>query len=300
VIGPRLGSALRRTMRIALDRPRAAAWTIVALAAALFALGVAGLAVRHVDAWTHTARGGASMVVYLGEDVDAARAQALAGQLGALPGAEHVELVAQAETARRLRQALGADATLLDGVDPDSLPASIEVTLAPGVGDVAALSPTVRSLRAVPGIDDVVVEDGGSNRVVATLRTVRVAAWGAAALLAVLVVVVVLAAVRVRLDRQGRDREQEVMRLLGAGPAFLGVPTALAGALQGILAAALAAAALWVVLARYGGTLAHALQGAFGPIALTVPSVAQVACFVAAGAALGLLGGGLAGAARAR
>ena len=284
---PRIGSALRRTARIVVERPRATLWTLVALTCALFAVGVAALAADNVDRWTTAPRGDASMVVYLGEGVDAAHAGALADELGKLPGVERAELVPAAESAKRLQQALGADSALLDGVDVASLPASVEVTLAPGVRDVIAMSPTVRALRGMPGVDDVVVENGGTDRVAGTLAAVRVIGWAGAALLSALALVVVLAAVRVRLDRS--KQELAVLDLLGASAAFTIVPTALAGAVQGAVAAALAAVALWIGIALYGDAFAHALGS------IDLPAADQLALFVGLGAALGLVGGGLAG-----
>ena len=50
-----------------------------------------------------------------------------------MPGVQTAELVSAEETGKRLQHALGGDAALLDGVDPASLPESVEVTLAPGV-----------------------------------------------------------------------------------------------------------------------------------------------------------------------
>lgn len=286
---PRIGSALRRTGRIVVDRPRATLWTLVALTCALIAVGVAALAADNVERWTHVPRAGASMVVYLGEGVDEIHARALADELAKLPGVEHAELVAAAETAKRLQQALGADATLLDGVDLASLPASVEVTLAPGVRDVVAISPTLRALRGTPGVDDVVVADD-TDRTAGTLEAVRVIGWSGAALLSALAVVVVLAAVRVRLDRN--RQEIAVLHLLGASSAFTLVPTALAGALQGAVAAALAAVALWIGVALYGDSIAHALGS------IELPSLGRLALFVVLGGGLGLVGGGLAGASR--
>lgn len=297
MIAPHLASALRRTGRIAVERPRAMLWTLLALTAALFAVGVAGLAALHVERWTRAPRLLASMVVYLGEGVDEGKARELADDLAHLPGVERADLVGAAESAARLEQALGADSALLDGVDLASLPASIEVTLAPGVRDVVAMSPTVRALRGAPGIDDVVVEDGGADRVVATLRTVRLVAWTGAALLAGLALIVVLAFIRVRLDRA--ERELTVMHLLGASPSFVIVPTALAGALQGALAAVLALLALSAGISVYGEGVADALHGALGTVQIALPGTSALAGFVALGAGIGLVGGGLAGASRA-
>ncbi len=297
MLAPHIASALRRTARIAVERPRATLWTMLALTAALFAVGLAGLTAIHVERWTRAPQLGASMVVYLGEGVDPAKARELAAELATLPGVERAELVAAADSAARLEQALGGDSALLEGIDPAGLPASVEVTLAPGVRDVIAMSPTVRALRGAPGVDDVVVEDAGADRIAGTLRTVRLVAWTGAALLGGLALIVVLAFIRVRLDRD--EQEQTVMHLLGASPAFFALPTALAGALQGAVAALLAALALAAGIAVYGDGIARALHAALGTVEIARPDVQMLALFVALGAGIGLVAGGLAGASRA-
>lgn len=294
---PRIASALRRAGHIAIERPRAALWTTLALTCALFAVAVAAIAATNVDRWAAERPGStASMVVYLGEGVTDARAQELVGELRGLRGVERAELVPAVESARRLVGSLGSDAALLEGIDVATLPASVEVTLAAGVRDVVAMSPTVRALRGAPGVADVVVEDQGDDRISGALATVRAIAWGAAALFAGLALVTVLAAIRVRLDR-GRN-ELAVLELLGAGPGFVAVPTALAGALQGIVAALLAACVLAIGLHIYGDSIADSLTGSLGPVELAIPGAAMLGMFVAAGALLGLVGGGLAGASR--
>lgn len=292
----RVASALRRTLRIAGERPRAALWTQLALTSALFAVGIAAVAADNVDRWARRPAAGASMIVYLGEGVEEVRAHELVAELRALAGVERAELIAPAESARRLQQALGSDTALLEGVDLGSLPSSVEVTLAPGVRDVVAMSPTVRALRGAPGVDEVVVEDGGDDRVATALHTVRVVGWSGAALFAGLALIIVLAAIRVRLDRS-RD-EFAVAHLLGAGPGFLVIPTAFAGALQGAAAAILAAGAVLAVLRVYGEEVIASLASSLGPVELVVPAGIELVLFVAVGAALGLLGGALAGASR--
>ncbi|HSD90726.1 MAG TPA: permease-like cell division protein FtsX [Kofleriaceae bacterium] len=297
MIGARIASALRRTARIAVERPRQTIWTLLALTAALIAVGLAGLTAEHVGRWTSKPAGGASMVVYLGDGVDEPRARQLVAELTKLPGVEHAELVPATESAARLQQALGADSQLLEGVELASLPGSVEVTLAPGVRDVIAMSPMVRALRGTPGVDDVVVEDAGSERVASTLGVVRIVAWTGAALLAGLALLIVLATTRVQLSRG--QREREVARLLGASPSFTIVPTALAGALQGTFAAGLAALALYIGVSLYGDSIGHTLSNALGHVEVAVPALSMVAAFIGLGAGLGALGGGLAGAARA-
>ena len=293
-----IASLLRRTLAIAVDRPRLTLWTLVAATCALFVVGAAAVTADTVDHWTTAPRSAStSMVVYLGEGVDEAHAKLLAAELARQPGVDRAELVPPVESAKRLQQSLGVDAALLDGVDLASLPASVEVTLAPGVRDVIAMSPTLRALRGTPGVDDVVIEDGdanadrGTTRHAGTLATLRTIAWTAAALVAVLALIVVLASLRVRLERDRQERA--VLQLLGAHPAFTLIPTALAGALQGAVAALLAAGAVVAVIAAYGDQLASSFGNA-----IASPALPAIAIFVGLGAALGLLGGGIAGASR--
>ena len=151
----RLGSALRRTAGIATRRPGAALWTLLALACALFVAGVAVIVAATVDRWAaaHPGAGGA-MVVYLGEDVDDARATALVGELRALRGVERAELVPAAESARRLTRALG-------WMIATTIPLVVVflffvhwVQTAPGRGEVIALNPEDRVQQVtalVPG-----------------------------------------------------------------------------------------------------------------------------------------------------
>ncbi len=295
MIVPRIASALRRTARIACERPRLGVWTLLALTAAMVAVGVAALAADHVDRWTRDRHGTASMVVYLGEGVDEARANALAVELAKLPGIERAELVPAVQSAARLQQALGADSALLEGVELSSLPASVEVTLAPGMRDVIAMSPTLRALKGSPAVDDIIVEDGGSERLASTLGTLRNVAWLGAALFAALALLVALATIRMRFERD--ERELAVAHLLGASPTFLFVPTAFAGAVHGAIAALLALVALALGVHVYGDTIAAGLASALGTVEVALPDPVTCLMFVTVGATLGLVGGGLAGAA---
>jgi cell division transport system permease protein len=280
VIGPRVASGVRRTGRILFERPRIALWTLGALTCALVLLGIAALAALKAERWNAAPGSGATMVVYLGEGVDDAHAHQLVTQLATLPGVEHAELVPAAESAKRLQAALGADSALLDGVEVGSLPPTVEVALQPGMRDVIALSPTVAALKGSPGIDDVVVEDGGNARVASSLSEARSIAWAIAGVMAVLAIAIVIAATRIRVEKSAR--EASLLELLGASPWFMGVPTALAGMVQGALAAVLAFLVLSIALSLY--------------VPIAPPALAQVVAFVGIGAALGLIGGSFAGA----
>jgi cell division protein FtsX len=283
-------------VRLVSEHPWATAGALAIMTATLFVVGLVALAADRIDGWSQVRRGGASMVVYLGS-LDEPHARAFARELGALSGVERVDYVAPTESARRLERALGGDEALLDGIDRASIPASLEVTLAPGVADVIAMSPTMRALRDTPGVDDVVVEDRGANRFAEALATASRATWSIAAVLASIAVVVALATLRARLACTRRERD--VLRLLGAGSGFHAVPSALAGAALGAVTAVLAAAAVVLVVDVFGDGVARALAEAVGSIELTGPARGEIAMFVGMSALLGAFGGALAKAPRA-
>jgi cell division protein FtsX len=263
---------------------------------AMIVVGVSALAAKHVDAWTMRPSDGGSMVVYLGEGVDDATASKLVAELNRLPGVERAELVPPEESAKRLQQSLGADTKLMEGVDIGSLPASVEVTLAPGVREVVAMSPTVKALRGAPGVEDVVLDEASEDRASAALGTVRTVVWTGAALLAGLALIIMLATIRLRLDRD--PDEQRISRMLGAGPSFLMMPSIVAGMIIGAIAALIAGVAIVGALHAYGDSIVGALAGPLGAIELAMPTLVELAMFVGLGAGLGVLGGGLAGASR--
>ncbi|HMG53520.1 MAG TPA: hypothetical protein VK601_08555, partial [Kofleriaceae bacterium] len=90
------------------------------------------------------------------------------------------------------------------------------------------------------------------------------------------------------------EREAAVLALLGAAPAFSALPGALAGALRGACAAVVAAIALGAVVHVYRTPLA-AIDLAPGATALSA-----LVGLGGLGLLVGLVGGGLAGVARAR
>ncbi|HEY4055467.1 MAG TPA: permease-like cell division protein FtsX [Kofleriaceae bacterium] len=287
--GGAMDALLRRATRMLAEQKRLTAWTLALASCAMFVVALALTAVRHIDQWTQHSGSGSSMVVYLGESVDEAKATALVAQLRTLPGVDHAELVPPAESAKRLQQALGADTALLDGVELGSLPASVEVTLAPGVRDIVAISPTVRALRDSPGVDDLVLDDGGDEKTAAALSTVRAAVWVVSLLLAALSIVMTFGALRVRLDRG--DKEARVLDLLGASPSFSVVPSAIAGAMLGLAAAFLAAVALAVTLGAYGDSMVAALRASLGAIELSPLDGLMLVGFLGMGALLGAFAG---------
>jgi cell division transport system permease protein len=284
--------ALLRTGRLLAGRPGQVAWAVGAVAAALVAFAIVHLAARNVAAWSSSWQGGSSMVVYLASGVGDEQIATLGEELRAAGGVDRVEHVPSAEAARRLRAALGPKSELLEGVDARALPASLEITLAPGVRDVAAASPIVDALRASPAVEDVELTGEWVDEVGAVLAGLRGVAWSLGALLGALAVWIIAATLRLALH--GLAAEARIARLLGAPTAFVRAPALLAGAVQGALGALVAIAGVWLVHRSAAADIASALGRVLGTVRIGFLPPAQLCLLVAAGALLGVLGGLLA------
>jgi hypothetical protein len=68
--------------------------------------------------------------------------------------------------------------------------------------------------------------------------------------------------------------------------------------MHGAVAAVVAAIALWLGVTLAGDQIASVIAGALGNVELALPAASAVLVFIAIGAGLGAVGGGLAGATR--
>ena len=102
----------------------------------------------------------------------------------------------------------------------------------------------------------------------------------------------------VRRAAQCPDHSAALARHAQRGPRR-GAVGSRAGALQGAAAALLAMLAIAASISLYGDGISHALAGALGSVQIALPAASILVVFVALGAGLGLVGGGIAGASRA-
>ncbi len=284
-----LTSTVTRSVRALARRPIASIWAVLAVAAALVGVAVTDLAARRVGAWSRDLQAQASMVIYLDEGATPERAAVIAAHLGRVDGVDAARVVGAAEADDRLRAALGSHDELLAGVEPGSLPISIEVTLAPGMADVIGQSALVAELRAAGGVDDVEITRDYTAPLGDALARLQRLAWVLLLVIGGGAAVLVAAAVRLRLA-DGTD-ESAALAWLGASPAFVRGPAIVAGTVLGAAGAGLALVAAAALVQLFRIDVAPALGGASE---VTAWPVTRAAALVGAGALLGLIGGVLA------
>lgn len=276
---------LRRT-------PAVAAAVTGAVAVGFLLVGVVHLLAHNIEAMAKAWGGGAHMVVYLESGTPAADAEKLRATLASVPAVARSVHVSPAQALERLRRSLGdhqdLDILVEDELGAAFLPASIEVTFAAGVEDVARNHSLVTRVEAAVGVDEVVFVGDWADRLTMLMRTLRYGVWCFFGLMGAACVYVV--ATTMRLRAQAHRREAEVMELCGASAAFVRGPLLIEGMVQGALGAAAAMGMLWLLFDTGAGAVRETLRQALGSGQVAFLPAAHVAAFVAAGAALGLLG----------
>jgi len=211
---------------------------LLTLVSALFVAGLVLLIVTNIERGVQTLRDDVKIQIYLQDDRAEEVRHALAERLRANPQVDRVEYVDKAEALRRYRDWAADLAELVNELEANPLPASLEVFLAPGAGAAETAATIAVRLNNQDGVEEVRFNQDWLGRLEAMLVLSRVG--GAAVIALVFLAVVFVMGSVLRLAVFARRDEIQIMQLVGATPGFIRGPYLVAGALQGLIASLLA------------------------------------------------------------
>lgn len=166
----------------------------------------------------------------------------LKGRINAIPGTAKVQFVTQVEAEKRLRGRLKGQESLLEGISPEVLPASIEIGLDRQHRDSAAVASYVAALKQIQGITEVQYGEEWVKRFNSFMNMFRLMGGLLGGFLAITVLFIV--SNTIKLTIYARKDELEVLGLVGATRFFIKAPFLIEGVLQGALGALISLLAL--------------------------------------------------------
>jgi cell division transport system permease protein len=211
---------------------------LLTLVSALFVAGLIMLIVGNIERRVETLRDEAKIEVYLKDGHEETARLALVRHLGTTERVLRVEYVDKDEALRRYREWAADLAELVNELQSNPLPASLEVFLAPGAGSPQVAASIATDLRGNGIVEDVRFNADWLQRLEGVLGLARIGG-GVVVLLVSLAVVLVMGSV-LRLAVYARRDEIGIMQLVGATPGFIRGPYLVAGAAQGLVASLLA------------------------------------------------------------
>lgn len=228
------------------------------------------------------------VTVYFDRELTSQEQSALRGKIQALPETSRVGYVSRDEALKRFKNRLRGQETLLEGVRPEVLPTSFEISLKRANRDTQGVESFVSSLKRIPGIAEVQYGEEWVRRFNSFLNFMRLlgALLGGFLVLAVVFIV----SNTIKLTIYARRDEIEVMSLVGATGFFIKAPFLLEGLMQGVAGAVIAVALL---LGMYAGFLHNAGSFVtFNPVSsgLGFLPFEYVGGIILSGAILGFIG----------
>ena len=259
----------------------------VTIGIALFLVGAFALTIVNMEGVQARFSQKLSVTAYLETDVDDEAALEIAERVATVEGVEQVTVVGRDEALERFRGMSGG-AALLEGIEENPLPASLEITLVNLNRTPQGLGILATALDGLPGIDE--VADGrewidGYARVTSLVRVSGVAIGTILSLATLLIV-----ANTIRLGIYARENELEILALVGASRTFVRTPFLIEGTLQGVLGGIWAALILWLAYLLLMPQLEYGLMFLLGNAVPRFFNGGEIFFLVAAGAALGFLG----------
>jgi cell division transport system permease protein len=235
-----------------------------------------------VERWTQKVQ----VTFYLEDALEDRIRQSLLDRLSADPAVEAVELVTRAMALERFRGLFKDLSGLPDDLGQNPFPASLEVTLRLGHHSKDAVERFVASYREVPGVAEAQYDLLWIERLATAVRLVR----GTGALLGGILVLAGIFTIYnvIRLTIYARQDELDIMRLVGATPAYVKGPFVVEGLLQGALGGLLATSLLSLAVRLLAQDAATASELLGRSVVALSPSL--VVALVAGGMALGVLG----------
>ena len=287
-----LGAQLRYFVRSAWLGLRSsampAAVAVATIAVTLFLVGIFALLLSNMSGILERFGREVRLAAYVDAGLGAARERELLAEAKRVPGVEKAELVSREAALARFRERLGGETALLDGLDENPLPASIEVELTADARSPEGLARVGDALARLRGVAEVSRGHAwvdGYARAIALLRSGALALGGALALAALVIVTNTI-----RLAVYARRDEIDILMLVGGTRTFVSIPFLLEGFVQGVIGGLVAVGLLYASFAFFGGSLQEALRFVLGhtdPVFLTR---GEAGALVGAGAGLGVVG----------
>lgn len=260
---------------------------VFTIAAALLLAGGFGLLVANMGDLLARFGQELQVVAYLEEGLEGEELRALAASASTVEGVASVRIVSKQEALERFRETAGG-AELLEGLEDNPLPASLELALLPEQRTPEGIAIVVAALSGLPGITELAHGQEWVEGYARFASLVRAGALGLGIVLGIAALMIV--ANTIRLAVYSREDELEILALVGASRSFVRIPFLLEGTLQGAIGGALAVGLLYLAFVALVPRLEYGLELVLGNASPRFFSSGQTLAVVVAGGALGLLG----------
>lgn len=207
--------------------------SVVSIGLSLFIVGLFGLTSHNIDLAISGVEERVEVVGYLTEDASAEQVRLAREEIGRFPEVREVRYVSKSEALLQASRDLPEFSDAFSDLEVNPLPASLEISLAPGYREPRHVRAVADRLAGYGFVEDVRFGQDWVERIHGLRRIA-----GAAALLlggAFAGVAIMLIGTAVRMAILARSEEIAIMRLVGATEGYIMRPFLVEGAITGLL-----------------------------------------------------------------
>jgi cell division transport system permease protein len=228
------------------------------------------------------------ITVYLSDYLGQKQIDELRTEILSIKEVHDVVYVSKDEALTYLEETFGEQTDVLEGLETNPLPASLEVTLDGDSQTPADTLLVADKIGRMRGVDDVVYPREWLTRFHEFVRFVQ--AGGIAVGVVLSLVAMAIIANTFKLIILSRRQEIEIMKLVGATDSLVKIPILIEGMLVGLAGSAVALGALFFLYSYFMGHFYEGVSLFVGPVVLAFFSTPMIVVVIGAGALLGLMG----------
>lgn len=187
---------------------------------------------------------------YLEDGLASTAFQSLLRQVRSLPEVETVRFVSKQEAWETFKKALGAQSGVLDGLEANILPSSLEIALKKPYRQHAAVGDLAERLKRLKGVTDAEYPGEWLEKLSLLMLGIQWTKWILGGFLFIATLLIVGSTVKLAI--LARRDEIEIMQLVGAPNGLIKAPFVVEGMIQGFMGASLALLFLWLLFLFLG------------------------------------------------
>lgn len=211
---------------------------VAMISLSLFVVGLFGVAAHNITLVLNQVESRVEVVAYLRDDAREDQVDALLAEMRAMPHVRDVLHVSRRQALELARVQLRDFESVFMDLETNPFPASIEITLHPGIRNSDAVHALADAAAAYPFVEDVRYGQDWLDKVFLLRRVAAASAMVVGGAFAAVAALIIGSAIRLAVF--ARREEIAIMRLVGATNGFIRRPFLLEGLMAGILGAAVA------------------------------------------------------------
>ncbi len=215
----------------------------LSISVVMMILGAFMITSYNVDAFIKSWFSDFNIIVYLDKDISADQEEDLKNFLRKDLDTISMKFISSEEALAGMKEALGTDSSLLDAVEGNPLPSSIELKIKKSVLNTTLLNQKAAMIRQLSGVKEVQFGEKWITSLLRASKAVRALSLLVGSLLLTAIIFISYTTIKILFFR--RKEEIETMKMLGATKRFIRLPFQIEGLIIGAVAGALCSVSLF-------------------------------------------------------